>query len=92
MAFNVKQKRRFLIACLIPFLCMFAITLAQTNAIFALDGMINHTAVDQKLWEKSTNRQHVPRIDHRDTCLDVTQFQYYYVLNKTKYLKKKKKY
>jgi hypothetical protein len=39
-------RRRFLLACVVPFACVFGATLLRSNALFALDGMINHTAVD----------------------------------------------
>jgi hypothetical protein len=42
-------RRRFLLACAVPFACVFGATLLRSNAMFALDGMINHTAVDNKM-------------------------------------------
>jgi hypothetical protein len=42
----VAIRRRFLLACAVPFACVFGATLLRGNAMFALDGMINHTAVD----------------------------------------------
>ena len=48
----LKAKRRWFLAGLISFVCVFSQTLIQTNALFALDGMINHTAVD---WEPFKN-------------------------------------
>ena len=61
-----RLNRRFLLAGFIPFLCVFAFTLLQTNAIFALDGMVNHTAVDWIDPGKSHSHE-----DHYDTCIDV---------------------
>ncbi len=42
----MEVRRRFLLACVVPFACVFGATLLRSNALFALDGMINHTAVD----------------------------------------------
>ena len=37
----LQTKRRFLVAGVIPFLCIFSQTLLQYNAMFALGGMVS---------------------------------------------------
>ena len=64
---------RFLVACLVPFLCMFSITLVQTNIIFAMDGMINHTYVD---WPQPELRRHIHSVDHVDVCTSVSMIYF----------------
>jgi len=43
----------------------------RNNIAYALDGMINHTAVD---WPPPGQRKHFHGIDHVDTCVMVTYF------------------
>lgn len=43
----------------------------RNNIAYALDGMINHTAVD---WPSPGQRKHFHGIDHVDTCVMVTYF------------------
>ena len=78
-SFKIKKmivnKRRLLIAGFIPFMCVFSITLIQTNIIFALDGMINHTAID---WARPKLREHFHSIDHINTCIQVYYFLFYF--------------
>ena len=64
----LENKRRLCVAGFIPFLCVFSITLIQTNVVFALDGMINHTAID---WARPKQREHFHSIDHINTCIQV---------------------
>ena len=64
----LKNKRRFILACLIPFISIFSKTLIETNAVFALDGMVNHTAVDRP---DPQFRPHMHSIDHADVCVKV---------------------
>ncbi|XP_023334822.1 uncharacterized transporter slc-17.3 isoform X3 [Eurytemora carolleeae] len=62
------MRNRFWLACLVPFLCLVSVTMIRNNIAYALDGMINHTAVD---WPPPGQRKHFHGIDHVDTCVMV---------------------
>ena len=67
-----KARRRFLLACVVPFACVFGTTLLRSNAMFALDGMINHTAVD--VFNNNYNKQAAVAANttSSDTCIAVS--------------------
>ena len=63
----LELQRRFLVAGVIPFMCIFSQTLLQYNIIFALGGMVNHTLADWEEWPlvHPKNITEVP-----GTCID----------------------
>ena len=60
-----KPRLRFLVAGLIPFLCIFNATILQYKIIFALGGMVNHTMIENAGNLKNTTFD----VDFPGTCI-----------------------
>ena len=67
----LRVQRRFLIAGIIPFLCVFSQTLLQYNIIFALGGMVNHTLADWEEWQVIEEEQVHGDLNFPGTCIKV---------------------